>query len=393
LRTIQGSPFRNLIALGTLTTIVSIGLASGRLPLSPTASADSQRMVSLYADGQKKLFSTDAANVGDVLKRSGVKLGQGDLVEPVASAPVGKGQFNINVYRARPVLVVDGAQSYHIRSAYQSPRLLALAAGLNVFAEDQYRTEVITDIVQSDTIGERVTLQRAKPVSIQVDGRVRQVRTQGATLAQALKGADIALGAQDTISRPLTAPVVPGMNVAITRVSEAVITQTTPIPRQVKTITDPTVLKGQTDVKEAGSDGQKTIVYRVHYKDGVETGREALQTVSQTDPVTQVISVGTKVVFAGSVEYWRPLVEAAAAKYGLDPNTMMRIMNCESHGNATTVSTFVINGEHPTGLFQFLPATWISAGGTADNILDGAMQIELAAKKMAREGTSAWQCK
>jgi len=83
----------------------------------------------------------------------------------------------------------------------------------------------------------------------------------------------------------------------------------------------------------------------------------------------------------------------AAANWGVDPNTMLRIMSCESHGNATSVSSFVVNGEHPTGLFQFLPSTWRANGGTDSNILDGAAQIEIAAKKMAREGTKAWQCK
>jgi hypothetical protein len=153
------------------------------------------------------------------------------------------------------------------------------------------------------------------------------------------------------------------------------------------------MLKGQTVVTTPGADGQKTVTWRIHYQDGHEIGREAVQLVSQTNPVAQVVTVGTKVMFAGSVEYWRPLVEAAAAQYGLDPNMMLRIMNCESHGNATDVSSFVINGQHPTGLFQFLPSTWISAGGTQDNIFDGSVQIQLAAKKMAKEGTGAWQCK
>jgi uncharacterized protein YabE (DUF348 family) len=350
-------------------------------------------MVSLYADGQKKLFATDATTVGEVLRRTGVKLAAADLVEPSASTKIDSGQFNINVYRARPVLVVDGAQSYHIRSAYQSPRLLALAAGLNVYAEDQYHTSVVTDFVQDDTIGEQVTLLRAKPITLQVDGSTRTIRTQSKTLGTALKSADVALGLKDTVSRALTDPVIPGMTVSITRVTEAVVTLTTPLPRVVKTVSDPTVLKGQTAVKTEGSDGQKTVTYRIHYQNGAETSRETLQVVSQTDPVTKVISVGTKVVFAGSVEYWRPQVEAAAAQWNYDPNTVLRIMACESKGNAASVSNFVIGGEHPTGLFQYLPSTWRSAGGTDDNIFDGSVQIQLTVKKMALYGTGPWACK
>jgi len=98
-------------------------------------------------------------------------------------------------------------------------------------------------------------------------------------------------------------------------------------------------------------------------------------------------------MFAGNVEYWRPQVEAAAAAWNLDPNMMLRIMQCESNGNATDVSTFIVNGQHPTGLFQYLPSTWRAAGGTDDNIFDGSLQIKLTARKMANEGTSAWACR
>jgi hypothetical protein len=87
------------------------------------------------------------------------------------------------------------------------------------------------------------------------------------------------------------------------------------------------------------------------------------------------------------------MVMEAAAKWNFDPNTMLRIMACESRGNATTVSHFIVNGEHPTGLFQYLPSTWRSSGGNDSNILDGAAQIEVTAQKMATQGTGAWQCK
>lgn len=376
---------RNILALGILITIVIFGLSTGRLPLSPTASADSQRMVSLYVDGQKRLFSTSATTVGDVLSRAHVKLAPGDLVEPSAGSVISGGQYNINVYRARPVLVVDGSKSYNVLSAYQSPRLLALAAGLTLYPEDQYRSEIITNIVQNDSIGEKVTVLRAKPIDVQVDGQVHHLRTQATTVGDALKNAGIALGLKDTVTTSLSAPVVSGMSVGITRVTEAVVTLTQNLPRPVQTINDPTMLKGQTVVKVAGSDGQKTTTYRIHYQNGVETSREVLQVVSQTAPVAQVVSVGTKVMFAGNIEYWRPEVQSAAAQYGVDPNLMLAIMNCESHGNATDV-----NSIGASGLFQFLPSTWASNGGNPNNILDGSSQIQMAARVLAKQGTSPW---
>ena len=384
---------RNLLAIGLLISIVSLGPASGRLPASAGAQADSKALISLYADGQQRIFSADDATVGQVLRRANIRLGSGDLVEPAQSAPVPRGQFNINIYRSRPVTIQDGAQTYRILSAYQSPRLLALAAGLVLYPEDNFDTKVITNIVNAGAVGEQVTITRAMPVNVKVDGKTRLIRTQATTAGEALKLAGVALGLKDSVSVDLAKPVTPGMDVSITRVTEAMATLTQVLPRPVSTTTDPAVLKGQTTVKDPGSDGQKTVTYRIHYQDGTEISREAVQVVSETKPTTKVIVEGTKVVFAGSIEYWRPQVETAAATWGVDPNMMLRIMSCESHGNASSISHFVINGEHPTGLFQFLPSTWRSNGGTDNNILDGAVQVQIAAKKMANEGTKAWQCK
>ena len=379
--------------MGILITIVYFGFSSGHIPLSPSANADAQRLVSLYADGQKRVFATDSSTVQQVLDKSNIKLAPADLVEPKPDTVIPQGFFNINVYRARPVLVQDGYESRQITSAYQSPHLLAEAAGFHVYPEDDYTTQIITDVVGDTAVGVKVSIKRANPLTVHVDGRATSLRTQASTVKEAMSQSDIALGLKDTTSVPLDNAVVPGMDVTITRVSDIETTLTTNLPRAVQTITDPNMLKGQTQIRQEGSDGQKTAMYRIHYRNGVEISRELVQLISSVEPVARVEVVGTKVVFAGSVEYWRPLVMTAAANWGVDPNTMLRIMSCESHGNATSVSSFVVNGEHPTGLFQFLPSTWRANGGTDSNILDGAAQIEIAAKKMAREGTKAWQCK
>ncbi len=383
---------RNFVALGILAVALSFGLATGRLPIAASASADSQHLVSLYADGQKRLFATNAATVGQVLNRAGVKLGAGDLVEPAASTSLPSGQFNINVYRARRVLVVDGSHQYLVNSAYQSPHLLAQAAGLTLYPEDKYQTGVITNFVQTGAVGEEVVVNRAIPFTVQVDGKTYNLRTQAKTVQSALTGAGIALGPKDIVSAPLTAPVTAGEGIGITRVTEALATITQTIPFAVQNATDPDLMQGQTQVKTPGVNGQKTATYMIHYTNGAETSRDLVQLVSQTAPVPQVVEIGTMVIFEGSVEYWRPQVDAAASANGIDPNMMLRIMECESNGNAADVSSFVVDGQHPTGLFQFLPSTWAADGGTPSNIMDGSAQIQIAAKVMATQGTGAWAC-
>ena len=143
----------NLLAMGILIGLTNYGLQAGHIQWSATAIADSQRLVSVYADGQKKVFATNASSVGDVITRAGFKMGPNDLAEPATNTKLpAYGPYNINVYRARPVLVVDGLKTHYIESAYQSPRLLAQAAGLKLYPEDTFKTNIITDIVGASTV-------------------------------------------------------------------------------------------------------------------------------------------------------------------------------------------------------------------------------------------------
>lgn len=367
------------------------GVSSGHLPVSPGVNADN-RVISLYADGQKRIISTDASTVSDVLSRAGVVLATGDLVEPSSATAVTAGFFNINVYRARPVTIVDAGKPFRILSAHSSPRLLAADAGLTTFPEDRYQSGVVTNFVSQHDVGIKVTIQRSLPFTVKADGAVKYYRAQPSTVAAALASVGVKLGLQDTVTGNLNGMLTSGEVLRITRVSQIVSTVQETLPAPIRKVEDASSLIGHNSVQTPGNDGHATVTYRINYRDGVETGRVVMTTANRIEPVTKVISVGTKVQYAGSVEYWRPMVIAAATQYGMDASKMMRIMSCESHGNATVVSHFIVNGQHPQGLFQFLPSTWQRAGGSADNILDGAVQIELAAKYMAANGTNAWQC-
>jgi uncharacterized protein YabE (DUF348 family) len=374
-----------MIVLGLLVVSTTWGIGSGHLPISPGVSADA-RVVSLYADGQKHIISTDATTVGAVLKQSGVTLGQGDLVEPDATTPIPQGFFNINVYRAKPVTIVDGKKIYHLESAYSSPRLVAEAAGIKTYPADRYKSEVVTNFVGQSDIGIKLTVERSIPFSVTIGGVTSDYRAQPGTVASALASAGVSLGLEDTVSVPLDSPLVSGMNLTITRVSQVVTTVQVVLPAPTQTVADPTQPVGYSAVQTQGSNGHQTVTYRIHYANGVETSRDTLSTTNVVPATPTVMVQGTKVLFEGSVEYWRPLVTAAAAQYGMNANTMMRIMECESNGNA-----LASNGSH-FGLYQYLPSTWVSAGGNSNNILDGPTQIQLTAKYMAAHGTGAWAC-
>jgi uncharacterized protein YabE (DUF348 family) len=67
----------NLVAIGLLIGASNLSLTSGRLKWAPTAAADADRLISVYADGHKTLFSTNAPTIRAVVQQAGITLGEG----------------------------------------------------------------------------------------------------------------------------------------------------------------------------------------------------------------------------------------------------------------------------------------------------------------------------
>jgi len=364
---------RSAVAVTILITLVLYSLVSGRLPVAASANADAQRLVSVYADGEKHVFATATGTVADVLARAGIVLGPNDIVEPPAGTDVTKNFFNINVYRARPVMVVDGDKVYHIVSAYQNPHLLAEQAGLTLYPEDTYNSEVISNIVADQAIGVKVTVIRSTPLTVAADGASRLIRTQAKTVGEALNGAGVALGLLDTVTPALDAPVVSGMRVKITRVAVADTTITEPLARSVRTVNDADLLWGQRQVQQAGSDGYKKVLYRLHYQDGVVVRREQLQVVEQVNPVERVELLGTKVPYVGPAD--RATTMRAAGIAEADFGYVDYII---SHESGWVVTRANATGSGAYGLGQALPASKMAPYGT-DYMSNPVTQLKWAA--------------
>lgn len=329
------------------------------------------------------MFPTSAKTVSAAVSQAGVKLDPTDLVEPGLNTPITDSFFNINVYRSMPALVVDGDHVTTVETGYRGPRQIATSAKLNLYPEDQVSNGLVTDFIHDHTVGQKVVITRATPLTIKTDGKLMPVRTLKSTVAEVLAEKGIKLGPEDTVTPALSAPIPVGGQIVITRVTQAVVQATETIPRPTTTVTDPNQPRGFSAVQNPGADGSRHVTYRVHYQDGVEVGRETLSIDSIVQPKAKVVSVGTKVFFSGSVEYWRPMVDEAAASTGVDPNLMLSIMRCESNGNANSS-----NGTH-FGLYQYSQSTWESYGMAFSDIFDGAKQIWATAGRL-KISTTPW---
>lgn len=347
------------IALG----IVVMGIATGLIPPPKHALADSSHIVSIYFDGQKKVITTNSSTVGAALNEAGVPTAAGDAVEPGVNATIPAGFFNINVYRSRPVVVVDGATHKTVQTAAQSPALIAQAAGLKVYPEDTYGISTIGEVTEAGVVGQQVVIHRAVPVILVADGTQVVVRTQQKTVSGLLSERDVALGPQDTTSPGNTTPITAGMTIQISRVKVVVLKQTDTIARDTKTIDDPTLDAGTTKVQSSGSDGQKVTTFRVHYQNGTEQSREQLSQEVIAQPVAQVVLNGTKVTNSSDPVKLGEQLAAKRGWTGSQWNAVYQIFEHESGWNPSSRS-----GSGACGIPQAYPCSKISDHSAAGQI-------------------------
>jgi hypothetical protein len=72
------------------------------------------------------------------------------------------------------------------------------------------------------------------------------------------------------------------------------ITKSRAIPFETRRVNDPSLTQGTTKVRTRGVEGVKTITYEVTFTNGIQTGEKPIREVVTSEPVTQVIAVGTK---------------------------------------------------------------------------------------------------
>lgn len=163
---------------------------------------------------------------------------------------------------------------------------------------------------------ERDALEVTRTVELTVDGRTERLATAAGTVRDALLEAGVVLGEHDRLSVPLEAEVVDGLAVEVTRVVTEMRTETVTLPFETVREEDPELLEGREVVVTEGRDGVRTLGYEAYLVDGVEVDRRVLVETAVSEPVTQVVRVGTRTA---------PVVPQAPSAPPVDPGTSRAI--------------------------------------------------------------------
>ena len=333
-------------------TSVGIILLGGKSKVTATDSL----VVIVSHDHVQQIVPTHEPTVGALLAKLNIKLNQGDVVEPAADTSINQDEFRVNVYRSVPVEIVNGTQKTFTYSAATTPRSIAEQAGVTVYPEDYLSTLPTTNFLQEDAIGERVVVDPATPVQVNLYGTQLGLRTHAKTVGDFLAERDIQLAKSDVVEPAAGTPITANQQIFILRKGVKIISVTQAISVPVQTISDASLSIGTSAIRQQGSPGKQVVTYQIELQNGKEIGRKAIQHVVIVPPVKEIIVQGSAHL-STSLSDW-----------------LLKLRTCESGGNYQDNTG---NGYY--GAYQFSLGTWGRLGysglpsSAAPNVQDQAI--------------------
>lgn len=284
---------RNITILGMAAIIIGGFLGF----VVPDVGAADTSLVTVYVDGDKQAMTTDADTVREILDRTGVEVGESDVVEPGLDAEITGQTFNINVYRSHPVVITDPDKEevYRTETAHQSPRLITEEAeAVTVYEEDELEMELVTNFVTSDFVGHKVIIDRAVPVNVELANRETIMRTHASTVEGMFQEKDVNIGRNDIVKPGLDASIKKDMDVSLTRVGYKTITEEEAITPPTEKVQDNNRPLGYEKVEEQGEPGVALVTYKVEYRNGEVISRSRVRRIVEEQPEPRVMVIGNK---------------------------------------------------------------------------------------------------
>lgn len=283
------------VIMATCALIVALAsfLLMSRAGAASTDTARDGRLVTIHDRGTEKVILTHAQSIKDALSEANINLDAQDTVEPALDEKLVATDYTVNIYRARPVIVVDGALRQKVMTPYQTADKIAEDAGIELHDED--KTEIApSDNIVSDGAGLEMTIDRAIPFTLMLYGQKTQAYTQEANVGEMLKEKKIKLGVDDTLSVSETTPIAANMTVEIWRNGKQTATEEKEIPFDTEKIQDADKEVGFREIKTPGVKGKRSVIYEIEMKNGKEVGRKEIQSVVIEQPEKQVEIIGSK---------------------------------------------------------------------------------------------------
>ncbi len=328
------------------------------------------KTVTLTVDGASMTVPTMKSRVIDVIHENGFEVGDRDDLYPAADAPVEQSEA-IVLRRSRPLEIsTDGGGTEQVWTTASTVQ------------EALAQLHMTDKAPLAASRGARVPLEGmslpvVSPRTVQVNdaGAIRTVHLAAPNVAALLEAEGVPLQQSDTVTPAPSSPVVEGMQIQVTRIRVAKVTERLPLAPVDQRIEDVNLNMSRQIVEDPGTPGTQDVTFAVATVDGVETGRLPVANVVVSPARGGVLRVGAK-----------PGTEVPPVSNGA---TWDALSSCEAGGN------WAINtGNGYFGGVQFDQNTWERSGGlryaARADLATREEQIAIAEVTRSRQGWGAW---
>ena len=258
------------------------------------AVASDQHVLTIHDRGDEQVLITKASTLGEALKLAGIEISAGhDVVEPSLDSELVASNYSINIYRARPITVVDGVVKRNITTAEQTPERIAKAAGITIYNEDQTDFSAPSDILSNGS-SQVMSIDRATVVQFTLYGKHAEVRTRATTVEEFLKEKSIKIGSNDYLSVDMGQAISAGMAIELWREGKQTVTVEEEVDFEIEKVQDANREVGYREVKTPGVKGKRNATYEIEMKNGQEASRTEIASVTIEEPKKQVEIIGAK---------------------------------------------------------------------------------------------------
>ncbi|WP_171166740.1 resuscitation-promoting factor [Streptomyces sp. I05A-00742] len=355
----HGDPLRRLLPQALVVAFLAGGTS---------AFVAGDKAVELSVDGAPRTLHTFADDVEELLADEGMAVGDHDIVAPGRHHDLATGDRVIVRYGRPVTLTLDGER----RQVWTTARTVDGALRqLGVRADGAYLSASRSAPIGRTGLDLDVRTERT--LTFMADGRTRTIRTNAATVHEAIEQAGISLRGEDTASVDPDSFPRDGQTISIMRITGGQEVREVPIDFTTERHDDPALTKGTEVVAQRGEKGVERVTYALRTVNGVRQRPRKISSETVRKPRTQIIRVGTK--------------KMPTAVQGADGLNWNGLAQCEAGGRPNAVDPSGTYG----GLYQFDVRTWQSLGGSGRPQDASAEEQTLRAKKLyVRRGASPW---
>ena len=244
-----------------------------------------RKSVALSVNGQTKMVTTYAYSVDGLLREQGIKVKTHDLVDSTSGGQL-RNHAAVTVRSAyQTTIVIQGQRVPFWTTATSMDQLLGF------FEENRRQAMKVTVDVGNvyNQLTGGLVINQAGPVTVIADGKTSVAPDGKLPAASILDSKGIVLGKEDRVSveHDQGATVL-----RVQRVTHGNTQRTIPIPFATRTVVDPSLAPGQTQMRQAGVAGQRLQTIQVTYVDGQAESERVVKEETVAMPVDQVVAVG-----------------------------------------------------------------------------------------------------